>query len=548
MAIDDDRGPRAGSGSGEREREDAARARGGAHALAVHRRRRGDGPGQGDDAPDPRHARRTRGSSPSRRTAPTCPGRRSCRWPAGPWQRIDISAIAQPFVDDARREACTARCTSASVNGDEIVYLIRGRLRQAVPDALARRPRRSRCTPRASARSSSRRLHRRRSSSASSRGPGCPPGPSTRSRRSSGLRAEIDDVRRLGYALDREENVPGRRLRRGADPGPHRDDPYGAEHLDAHPRAHRSSRSRRWPPLAIDDGRTDLRGPRLQPALTPGDSATAPTRESTDPMTHAITPAAYHREPASASRGGSPSSPAPARASAWRSRESLASAGADIVGVSYDMPARRERGPHAPSRPLGRTFTPLRADFSDRAAGHRARRRPRRPPRRHPRQQRRHHPPHPRGRALRRGLRPRHRRQPALDVRPVPRGRPHDDRARPRQDRQHRVDAQLPGRHQRARVHVVEVGRRRPDEGAGQRVGRAGRQRQRRRPRVRRDRQHPRPAPGRRAQRRDPRPHPGRPLGRRRPTSPARSCSCARTRADYVNGAILPVDGGWLAR
>ena len=45
--------------------------------------------------------------------------------------------------------------------------------------------------------------------------------------------------------------------------------------------------------------------------------------------------------------------------------------------------------------------------------------------------------------------------------------------ARQRQDRLHRVPAELPGRHQRARLHGREVRSRRPHPGAGQRVGRA---------------------------------------------------------------------------
>jgi 2-deoxy-D-gluconate 3-dehydrogenase len=47
--------------------------------------------------------------------------------------------------------------------------------------------------------------------------------------------------------------------------------------------------------------------------------------------------------------------------------EALASAGADIIGVSYDIPAG-ESAVRTAVEAQGRTFTPIRADFSDRAA------------------------------------------------------------------------------------------------------------------------------------------------------------------------------------
>jgi 2-deoxy-D-gluconate 3-dehydrogenase len=46
--------------------------------------------------------------------------------------------------------------------------------------------------------------------------------------------------------------------------------------------------------------------------------------------------------------------------------QTLASAGADVIGVSYDMPLG-ESDARTAVEGLGRTFTPLRADFSDRA-------------------------------------------------------------------------------------------------------------------------------------------------------------------------------------
>ena len=121
-------------------------------------------------------------------------------------RRIDISAIAQPFVDDL---VDVVHCTVhvGVVNGDEIVYLIRAdsdkpyqmpsRVGHAIPlhtsgigkailsdftdDGLER------LVARAG-------LPRRTDHTIT-----------TLER----LRAEIEDVRRLGYALDREENVPG---------------------------------------------------------------------------------------------------------------------------------------------------------------------------------------------------------------------------------------------------------------------------------------------------------------------------------------------------
>jgi len=121
-------------------------------------------------------------------------------------QRIDISAIAQPFVDDL---VDVVHCTVhvGVVNGDEIVYLIRSdsdkpyqmpsRVGHAIPlhtsgigkvvlsdytdDALERLVART----------------------------GLPRRTEHTITTLEALRAEIADVRRLGYALDREENVPG---------------------------------------------------------------------------------------------------------------------------------------------------------------------------------------------------------------------------------------------------------------------------------------------------------------------------------------------------
>jgi DNA-binding IclR family transcriptional regulator len=121
-------------------------------------------------------------------------------------QRIDISAIARPFVDElVAKSHCTVHL--GVVNGDEIIYLIRAdsdrpyvmpsRVGLAIPmhstgigkvvlanradDELGRFVARAGLPARTAATITS--LAR--------------------------LRTEIANVRRLGYALDREENVPG---------------------------------------------------------------------------------------------------------------------------------------------------------------------------------------------------------------------------------------------------------------------------------------------------------------------------------------------------
>ena len=227
----------------------------------------------------------------------------------------------------------------------------------------------------------------------------------------------------------------------------------------------------------------------------------------------------------------------------------LAQAGADIVGVSASLEPRSEVAAAVEAR--GRSFRalPLRlrrsrsacTTSSPRCAATDARDR-------HPRQQRRHDRARPGSRARRRALGSRARGEPDCAVRARARARPRHGRARERQDRVRRLAALVPGRHQRAGLHGEQVGRRRPDEGARERVGRARRQRQRRRARLRR-------APTTRRRCRTTRTRYEQilariPAGRwadagghrrrhRLPGSPA---------ADYVHGVVLPVDGGWLAR
>jgi DNA-binding IclR family transcriptional regulator len=121
-------------------------------------------------------------------------------------QRIDISAIAKPFVDDlVAKSGCTVHL--GAVNGDEIIYLIRAdsdkpyvmpsRVGLAVPmhstgiGKVVLADRADEELERFVARA------------------GLPSRTEHTITNLKDLRAEIDTVRRLGYALDREENVPG---------------------------------------------------------------------------------------------------------------------------------------------------------------------------------------------------------------------------------------------------------------------------------------------------------------------------------------------------
>jgi len=121
-------------------------------------------------------------------------------------QSIDISAIAQPFVDDLLEQVhCTVHV--GVVNGDEIVYLIR-----ADSDKPYQMP--SRVGHAIPMHSSG--IGKTVLSGYTDEGlerfvarAGLPYRTERTITTLEGLRAEIAEVRRLGYALDREENVPG---------------------------------------------------------------------------------------------------------------------------------------------------------------------------------------------------------------------------------------------------------------------------------------------------------------------------------------------------
>ena len=101
----------------------------------------------------------------------------------------------------------------------------------------------------------------------------------------------------------------------------------------------------------------------------------------------------------------------------------------------------------------------------------------------------------------------------------------------PRQDRQHRLAALVSGRHHRARLRRVQGRRRAADQGARQRVGGQGRQRQRDRARLHPHRQHrgARRRPGAQPPDHSSASRPG--AGASRPTSAARPSSSRRARA-----------------
>ena len=153
----------------------------------------------------------------------------------------------------------------------------------------------------------------------------------------------------------------------------------------------------------------------------------------------------------------------------------LAEAGADIIGVSaaLERPAARSER-RGSGRSAGRSRA-YRADLADRAAVRDLAARlagadrpvdilvnnagtiRRAPAAEH----------------TRRRLGPRAGGGPLRAVRAGPRGRPAHARTGQRQDHLHRVDAQLPGRHQRRRLRRRQVRHRRADAGPGQRVGAA---------------------------------------------------------------------------
>lgn len=121
-------------------------------------------------------------------------------------KRIDISAIARPFVDElVTKSHCTVHL--GVVNGDEIIYLIR-----ADPDKPYVMPSRVGLAVPMHSTGIGKVVLADRADEEIERfvtRAGLPPRTDQTITSLDGLRTEIDGVRRLGYALDREENVPG---------------------------------------------------------------------------------------------------------------------------------------------------------------------------------------------------------------------------------------------------------------------------------------------------------------------------------------------------
>lgn len=121
-------------------------------------------------------------------------------------QRIDITAIAKPFVDEL---VAKSRCTVhlGVVNGDEIIYLIR-----ADPDKPYVMPSRVGLAIPMHSTGIGKVVLADRADDELERfvaRAGLPPRTEHTITNLDGLRAEIELVRRHGYALDFEENVPG---------------------------------------------------------------------------------------------------------------------------------------------------------------------------------------------------------------------------------------------------------------------------------------------------------------------------------------------------
>ena len=150
-----------------------------------------------------------------------------------------------------------------------------------------------------------------------------------------------------------------------------------------------------------------------------------------------------------------------------------ADAGADIIGVSASLPAGDSESGRRAVEARGREFTAYATDFADRSAvlaladeveslG---------PPGRRTGQQRGHDRPRAGGRALRRALAPGAAGESLQSVHADPGGRPRDGCSRRRQSHLHRISAELPGRHQRPRLHRCQERDRRTDQSPRKRVG-----------------------------------------------------------------------------
>jgi len=122
------------------------------------------------------------------------------------YDRVDVSTIVQPYVDDlVRRVQCTVHVGVRS--GDEIIYLVR-----TDSDKPYRMPSRVGASIPLHTSAIGKSILARLDDDAVERfvnRAGLPQRTSRSIATLEDLRAELADIRRVGYAFDREENVPG---------------------------------------------------------------------------------------------------------------------------------------------------------------------------------------------------------------------------------------------------------------------------------------------------------------------------------------------------